>query len=89
LVAVGFSDGVPRTASPGAEISLTGARFPVAGRIAMDQLIVDVGNHPVGLGDIATIWGDSPSLEEWSHWSGRPEAALLTHLAPRVERQWV
>ena len=89
LVAVGFSDGVPRTASPGAEISLAGTRFPVAGRIAMDQLIVDVGEHPVELGDIATLWGDSPSLAEWSIWSQRPQGALLTHLAPRVERQWI
>jgi alanine racemase len=89
LVAAGFSDGVPRTASPGAEISLGGKRFPVAGRIAMDQMIVDVGDHPVTLGEVATIWGDSPSLSEWADWSRRPEAALLAHLASRVERQWV
>ena len=89
LVAAGFSDGVPRTASPGAEIFLAGRRFPIAGRIAMDQVIVDVGDHPVTLGEIATIWGDSPSLSEWADWSHRPEAALLTHLASRVERQWV
>lgn len=89
LVAAGFSDGVPRTASPGAEIFLAGRRFPIAGRIAMDQVIVDVGDHPVTLGEVATIWGDSPRLSEWADWSRRPEAALLTHLASRVERQWV
>jgi len=88
LVSAGFSDGVARTASPGAHISLGGELFPIAGRIAMDQCVLDVGQAAVAIGDVATIWGESPSLDQWSLWSGRSSGALLAHLAPRVVRQW-
>jgi len=88
LVGAGFSDGVPRTASPGAQMSVTGEMFPIAGRIAMDQCVLDVGDAALSVGDIATIWGANPSLVEWAAWSSRPTGALMSHLAPRVERQW-
>jgi len=88
LVSAGFSDGVARTASPGARMSLGGELFPIAGRIAMDQCVLDVGQVAVAIGDVATIWGESPSLDQWSLWSGRSSGALLAHLAPRVVRQW-
>ena len=86
LVSAGFADGVPRV--PGATIALGGALFPIAGRIAMDQCVVDVGSAAVTVGDRAMIWGDSPSLAQWSSWSKRPEAALLTHLGSRVVKSW-
>jgi len=88
LVGAGFSDGVPRTASPGAKMSVHGETFPIAGRIAMDQCVLDVGDAALNVGDTATIWGANPSLVEWAAWSSRPTGALMSHLAPRVDRQW-
>ncbi len=86
LVSAGFADGVPRT--PDGTIALDGVAFPIAGRIAMDQCVVDVGDATVRVGDRAVIWGTSPSLEQWSSWSRRPEAALLAHLGSRVVKSW-
>lgn len=86
LVSAGFADGVPRV--PGGKISLGGELFPIAGRIAMDQCVVDVGTAAVEVGDRAIIWGESPSLAQWSSWSNRPEAALLAHLGSRVVKSW-
>ncbi|CAB4565036.1 MAG: hypothetical protein F2621_05460 [Actinobacteria bacterium] len=86
LVSAGFADGVPRC--PGAMIGIGGMCFPIAGRIAMDQCVVDVGNVPAEVGDRATIWGESPTLAQWSSWSERPEAALLAHLGSRVVKSW-
>ncbi|MFT6973715.1 MAG: alanine racemase [Pontimonas sp.] len=88
LVSAGFSDGVARTASPGAHMSLGDELFPIAGRIAMDQCVLDVGQAAVAIGDVATIWGQNPTLDQWSLWSNRSSGALLSHLAPRVVRQW-
>ncbi len=51
LVPLGYGDGVPRQASGGGAVRIAGATFPVAGRIAMDQFVVDVGDHPVAVGD--------------------------------------
>jgi len=86
LVSAGFADGVPRT--PGGHIALDGVAFPIAGRIAMDQCVLDVGDATVQVGDRAVIWGASPSLEQWSSWSRRPEEALLAHLGSRVVKSW-
>ena len=61
LVPLGYADGVPRQASGAGPVTIGGARFTVAGRIAMDQFVVDVGDHPVAVGDEAVLFGD-PTL---------------------------
>lgn len=88
LVSVGFADGVPRSASMKGEVSLGGIRHKVAGRIAMDQMVLDIGDAPAELGDVVTIWGSDPSVTEWSRWSSRPVALLIAQLAPRVVKIW-
>lgn len=86
LVSAGFADGVPRVT--GGRIALGGVTFPIAGRIAMDQCVVDIGDASVEVGQRALIWGGSPSLAQWSLWSHRPESALLAHLGSRVVKTW-
>ena len=88
LVSVGFADGVPRSASMKGEVSLGGIRHRVAGRIAMDQMVLDIGDASADLGDVVTIWGTDPSVTEWSQWSSRPVALLIAQLAPRVVKIW-
>lgn len=88
LVSVGFADGVPRTASFKGQVSVGGASHPIAGRIAMDQMVVDIGDTSAQLGDTATVWGSAPTLAQWSQWSGRPSALLVAQLAPRVVKLW-
>jgi alanine racemase len=88
LVSAGFADGVPRSASGRAHVLLAGAISPIAGRIAMDQCVVDVGDVPVSVGDTAVIWGASPSLAQWSEWSRRSEGVLLSHRGDRVVTTW-
>jgi alanine racemase len=88
LVCAGFADGVPRTASGSAHVAIRGKVLPIAGRIAMDQFIVDCGDSEVELGDEVEIWGALPSLSQWSSWSGRTEGELLSHIGSRVVRVW-
>lgn len=91
LVPLGYADGVPRSASGrGAEVVIAGARHPVAGRIAMDQLVVDVGDAAVRVGDRAVLWGDpatgAPAAEEWAAWAGTIGYEIVTRVGPRVVR---
>jgi len=88
LVAAGYADGVPRSASGRASVSLRGAQLPIAGRIAMDQFVVDAGDAPVVIGDRCVIWGHTPSIEQWAQWAHRPEGALLAHIGHRVVKTW-
>lgn len=89
LVAAGYADGVPRTASQDARVEIGGTLLPIAGRIAMDQFVLDAGDTPVEIGDRAVIWGQPGSLGRWSEWSGRPAGALLSHLGSRVVKTWL
>ena len=57
LVPLGYADGIPRSASSAGPVWINGARYSVAGRIAMDQFVVDVGNAPVAVGDRAVLFG--------------------------------
>lgn len=91
LVPLGYADGVPRAASGrGAEAAIGGVRYPVVGRIAMDQLVVDVGDAAVAVGDRAVLWGDpatgAPNAEEWAAWAGTIGYEIVTRIGPRVPR---
>ncbi len=86
LVAIGFADGVPRLDPVGGEVDWQGSRLPIAGRIAMDQLILDAGSHTPAIGDEVTIWGGAVSIDEWAEWSGRPVTLLGAGIGPRVAR---
>ena len=73
LVPVGYADGIPRLASPGAWVSIGGVRCSVRGRIAMDQMVVECPPS-VREGDQVTIFGDptmgAPSVSEWAKSAG-------------------
>lgn len=91
LVAGGYADGIPRSASNRAQVSIRGRRYPVVGRVAMDQMILDIGPVPgiVEVGDEVVIIGDGttgPSAEEWAAWADTVNYEIVTRIGPRVER---
>ncbi|TXK19205.1 alanine racemase [Homoserinibacter sp. GY 40078] len=90
LVPLGYADGVPRHASGRAEVAIGGVRHPQVGRIAMDQFVVDVGDHPVSVGDEVVLWGDPadgvPSASDWARASGTIGYEIVTRVGPRVVR---
>ncbi len=88
LVGLGYADGVPRSASNRARVRIGDSSGIVAGRIAMDQLVVDLGAGSVSLGDRAVLWEDSTTLAQWSDATSRSAAALTTRLGPRIHREW-
>ncbi|MDP3208905.1 MAG: alanine racemase C-terminal domain-containing protein, partial [Rhodoglobus sp.] len=92
LVPLGYADGLPRAASGRAEIAIGGARYPVAGRIAMDQVVVDVGDSPVSVGDRAVAFGaghdGEPTATEWADWAGTINYEIVTRIGPRVARRY-
>ncbi|MEO5920885.1 MAG: alanine racemase [Pseudolysinimonas sp.] len=93
LVPLGYADGVPRHASNRAQVSIGERRYPVVGRIAMDQFLVDVGDDPVAVGDRVVLWGDGatgvPSAEEWATWADTINYEIVTRVGPRVPRIFV
>jgi len=54
---IGYGDGYPRNLSNRAPVLIRGERFKISGRVCMDQIMVDVGNTGVKLGDEAVLIG--------------------------------
>ena len=93
LIPLGYADGIPRGASGGGAVRIGEREFPVAGRIAMDQFVVDVGDHPVAVGDEAVLFGDPtlgvPPVEAWAESAGTINYEIVTRIGPRVPRREV
>jgi alanine racemase len=93
LVPLGYADGIPRQASDRAEVLLGGARRRVAGRIAMDQFLVDVGDDAVAVGDEVVLFGDpatgAPSADDWGDAADTIGYEIVTRIGPRVPRTYV
>lgn len=92
LVPLGYGDGVPRQASSRGPVSINGVTYPVAGRIAMDQFVVDVGDAAVTVGDRAILFGDPangvPSATDWADAADTINYDIVTRLGGRVERSF-
>lgn len=92
LVPLGYADGVPRSASGRGSVSINGIVHPLAGRIAMDQIVVDVGDAPVAVGDRAVLFGDPatgvPTADDWARAAGTINYEIVTRIGPRVTRRY-
>jgi alanine racemase len=94
VVAVGYGDGVLRSASPSkgkpaAEVIIAGRRCPVVGRVSMDLMTVDVTDLPEGTarrGDFATLIGAGMSVDELAAGMGTIGYEVLTNLGQRYHR---
>lgn len=90
LIPVGYADGIPRAATGHAFVAINGERFPIVGRIAMDQLVVDVSSASVSVGDTVSVWGDpidgTPHPDEWADWADTIGYEIVTRLGHRVVR---
>jgi alanine racemase len=64
--------------------------MPIVGTISMDQLVVDVGEAEVLLGDDVVLLGDAsagePDPAEWAELAGTLPHDILTGFGARVER---
>ncbi|MHB1235114.1 MAG: alanine racemase [Microbacteriaceae bacterium] len=92
LVPVGYADGIPRCAGPRAGVQLNGTRYRIAGRVAMDQFVIDVGDDPVELGDPVTVFGSGamgePTAGDWADWAGTVADDIVTGIGDRVIRSY-
>jgi len=93
LVPLGYADGLPWGAARHAEVSIAGRRHRVAGRIAMDQFVVDVGDATPRIGDEVVVFGPGtegePTVADWARWAGTIPHEIVTGIGPRVARRYV
>jgi alanine racemase len=85
VVACGYADGYPRHAPDGTPVVVGGVRVPLAGRVSMDMLTVDLTDVPeAGVGAAVELWGSQLPIDEVAHAAGTVGYELMCALAPRV-----
>ena len=86
-VGIGYGDGYPRHVSGhGAEAFIRGQRFPLLGRVTMDQLMVDVTDSDVEEGDEVEMFGPNIRVDEVAARADTIAWEILTGITPRVVR---
>lgn len=94
-VPLGYADGVPRRFSAaGGQALIGGRRLPIAGRVTMDQLLVDCGpGSTVATGDEVVLLGrqgnERIDAGEWADRLGTVPYEILCGISARVARRYV
>lgn len=84
-VAIGYGDGYPRHAVNGTPVLVGGKRAPLAGRVSMDMITVDVTDLPgTSIGDPVTLWGKGLPVNEVAASAGTIGYEVLTRMTGRV-----
>lgn len=90
LVPVGYADGIPRHASGSGPVLVGGKWRTVAGRVAMDQFVVDLGGDEPEPGAEAILFGPGdrgePTAEDWAQAAGTIAYEIVTRIGTRVPR---
>ncbi|MEV1008036.1 alanine racemase [Streptomyces sp. NPDC049881] len=90
LVPAGYADGIPRHASGSGPVLVAGKWRTIAGRVAMDQFVVDLGGDTAEAGDEAVLFGPGdrgePTAEDWARATGTIGYEIVTRVGHRVPR---
>lgn len=93
LVPVGYADGIPRHASGTGPVLVGGKWRTIAGRVAMDQFVVDLGGDEPPVGSEAVLFGPGdrgePTAEDWAQACGTIAYEIVTRIGTRVPRVYV
>ncbi|NIZ93615.1 alanine racemase [Kineococcus rubinsiae] len=101
LVPLGYADGIPRHASSAGEVLVGGQRRRTAGRVCMDQFVVDLGDSSdaadvvaatAAAGDEVVVFGPGtagePTAQDWADAAGTISYEIVSRLGGRVPRRF-
>jgi alanine racemase len=92
LVPFGYAEGMPRI-SVNHEVLIAGKLYPVVGRVAMDQFVVDLGSSEPAIGTEVVIFGNpqegEPSAEALGESAGTINYEIVTRIGGRANRSYL
>lgn len=93
VVQTGFADGMPRNWFRKGYVGYRERSYPIAGRVCMDQFMVNFGDDAPDVGDHVLIFGDDRknriSLEEIARSTDLTPYVLMTAIGGRTRRTYV
>ena len=89
VVAMGYGDGYPRSAPYGTPLLVNGREVPLAGRVSMDMMTVDLGPKAQEReGDEVILWGKALPVERIAAHTGISAYELITRLTSRLALEY-
>ena len=90
VVAMGYGDGYPRMAPNGTPVLVNGRLVPIAGRVSMDMMTVDLGPDATDVvGDEVILWGEGLPVERVAEQVGTIPYELVLKLTSRVSLDFI
>jgi alanine racemase len=93
LVPLGYADGIPRSATNVGPVFAGGIQRRIAGRVCMDQFVLDVGDDQLSAGDEVVLFGSGdrgePTAEDWARALDTIAYEIVTRIGPRVPRTYL
>ncbi|MEI2778695.1 MAG: alanine racemase [Tetrasphaera sp.] len=94
LVPLGYADGIPRAGTNVGEVLVAGRRLPIAGRVCMDQFVLDLGPEASErAGEEVVVIGRAhagePTAEDWARATGTISYEIVTRMGPRLPRVYL
>jgi len=91
-VPIGYGDGFPRALSSRGEVLIRGQRYPIVGRVCMDQFMVDIGQDSAFNEDEVVLVGsqgdNAISVEALAQRAGVIPYEILVGLNDRIPREY-
>jgi len=93
VVPIGYADGYFRSLSNNGEVLIAGKRCKILGRVSMDQIVVDVTDNNVSIGDEVVIIGRQKyaeiNAEEIAERSSTINYEVTSRITQRVHRIYI
>jgi len=90
---VGYADGFARALTLRGSALLGGRRYPLAGTVTMDQIVINVGDDEYDIGDEVVLLGTQAAEEitadEWADELGTISYEVVCSIGPRVPRRYI
>ena len=91
-LSIGYADGLHRALGKSGAVHFEGHALPIAGRVSMDSITVDVSNlqpDRLGPGSEVDVIGDHQSVDDLAEAMGTIGYEVLTGLGHRFERSYL
>jgi alanine racemase len=92
LLGIGYAEGLDRSAGNRATIRLGGADRLIAGRVAMNALVLELGDDMAAVGDVGIVFGDpcvgQPPVSGWAAALELPVLQCVTAFGTRLPRSF-
>jgi alanine racemase len=92
-VPIGYADGVPRSLSTTGEVLIGGKRYPYAGTVTMDMVIIDLGDDDAATGDEVVFLGrqgdEVITADDWADLLGTISWEIVCDFGPRLPRRYI